>query len=420
MENSCDANALSEENQNNLKGNENGVKNAINSDKTNPNQNASVNSKMLDQLPVAQKSNGAKTNETTSKTESDDEIDQWTDIESEEDQDNMEEIDYMKQAAFVRQMLRKRQLTDDLQLPKTVSLLEGSNGEKVYLVGTAHFSKESCEDVRKVISAVQPDTVVVELCNSRTQILTFDEEQLKEISNENRMDRLKKCINQKGLISGLVLYIMLQMSAHITKELGMAPGGEFRQALNEANKVPGCSLYLGDRPIEITMQRMLASLSLWQKLKFGFLMLQELKPISAEDVERMKEQDMFEQLMSEMIVEFPHMAKVLVTERDLYLTGSLQKAAKKPVVLPDNSLRPPVVVGVVGIGHTGGIKSHFAADISKQQMDDILRLPPPSRVKKYTKIAFRAIFLLSTVYGAYRLSRWLGFDTRASSWVSFS
>ena len=44
-------------------------------------------------------------------------------------------------------------------------------------------------------------------------------------------------------------------------------------------RVPGCRLYLGDRSISITLHRMLASLSLWQKIRFGLLLMQELKPI---------------------------------------------------------------------------------------------------------------------------------------------
>jgi len=44
------------------------------------------------------------------------------------------------------------------------------SGAKVYLVGTAHFSKESCDDVSLVIQAVQPDIVMVELCK---QVNTF-------------------------------------------------------------------------------------------------------------------------------------------------------------------------------------------------------------------------------------------------------
>ena len=41
-------------------------------------------------------------------------------------------------------------LFDLNKLPETIHVLEGENGARVYLVGTAHFSKESQEDVRKV------------------------------------------------------------------------------------------------------------------------------------------------------------------------------------------------------------------------------------------------------------------------------
>ena len=47
-------------------------------------------------------------------------------------------------------------------------------------MGTAHFSKESCEDVRSVIQAVQPDIVVIELCKARTNLLQLDEETILE------------------------------------------------------------------------------------------------------------------------------------------------------------------------------------------------------------------------------------------------
>lgn len=42
----------------------------------------------------------------------------------------------------------------DNNLPETVSVLKHPNGAKVYLVGTAHFSRESQEDVSFVIAAV--------------------------------------------------------------------------------------------------------------------------------------------------------------------------------------------------------------------------------------------------------------------------
>lgn len=38
----------------------------------------------------------------------------------------------------------------DFDLPETVTVLETNHGSKVFVVGTAHFSKESQEDVAKV------------------------------------------------------------------------------------------------------------------------------------------------------------------------------------------------------------------------------------------------------------------------------
>ena len=47
------------------------------------------------------------------------------------------------------------------------------SGAKIYLIGTAHFSKESCEDVSRIIQATQPDIVMVELCKQEPEIFLF-------------------------------------------------------------------------------------------------------------------------------------------------------------------------------------------------------------------------------------------------------
>ena len=94
--------------------------------------------------------------------------------------------------------------------------------------------------------------------------------------------------------------LLLSMSAHLTKELGMAPGGEFRRAFREAHSVPGCLVHLGDRPINITLKRALGSLSLWQKLKLGFNILTSKDTITKEDVEKCKQKDLLESMLEEM------------------------------------------------------------------------------------------------------------------------
>lgn len=40
-------------------------------------------------------------------------------------------------------------------------------------------------------------------------------------------------IKENGVFHGLMYTLFLNLSANLTKELGMAPGGEFRRALAE-------------------------------------------------------------------------------------------------------------------------------------------------------------------------------------------
>merc|ERR1712004_310225 len=140
----------------------------------------------------------------------------------------------------------KRQKVADPDLPSTCTLLISPNtGTKVYLIGTAHFSKESCEDVATVIQAVQPDVVMVELCKSRTNILHLDEATILEEAKNLDMEKSLEILKSHGTVQGVMYLLLLSMSAHLTKELGMAPGGEFRRAFVEAMKVPGCKVHLG-------------------------------------------------------------------------------------------------------------------------------------------------------------------------------
>ncbi|KOB79402.1 TraB domain-containing protein, partial [Operophtera brumata] len=122
-----------------------------------------------------------------------------------------------------------------------------------------------------VIQEVQPHIVMVELCEQRTNILLLDEEViLREAKNIN-IKKIRATIKQNGMINGLMYILLLNMSAHFTRELGMAPGGEFRRA--------------------------------------------------------MAEKHMLDDMLEEMAEEFPTLKRVFVAERDMYLCHSLQVAA---------------------------------------------------------------------------------------------
>lgn len=121
----------------------------------------------------------------------------------------------------------------DNNLPETVTLLRGPYGSKVYIVGTAHFSEKSQNDVATVIQKVQPNIVMVELCTSRINILQLDDKTLLEEAKNINMEKITNSIKLNGVFNGLMYIMLLTMSAHLTKELGMAPGGEFRRAFTE-------------------------------------------------------------------------------------------------------------------------------------------------------------------------------------------
>lgn len=283
-------------------------------------------------------------------------------------------------------------------LPDTVSVLTSDTGAKVYLVGTAHFSERSQDDVSFVIRNVKPDVVMVELCPSRVHILRHDEKTLLEEAKDINMSKIRNIINTNGLVNGVFYILLLSMSAKITKELGMAPGGEFRRAVAEVHRLPGCLVHLGDRPISITLQRALHGLSFFQTLRLVWKLVTFDEEITPEEVEQCKRKDLLEELMQEMAGDFPAFGDVFVHERDLYLCHSLQIAA-----MPQESLqRPPRVVGVIGIGHAKGITENWGK-VEQSQIAKIITIPPVSlsnRIFKFT-IKYGALALVG--YGVFRL-----------------
>lgn len=290
----------------------------------------------------------------------------------------------------------------DKHLPDTVTLLTTPEGSKVYLVGTAHFSENSQNDVSLVMRNVKPNVVMLELCPSRVHILKYDEKALLEEAKDINLAKIQSIMKSNGAINGLFYILLLNMSAKITKKLGMAPGGEFRRAVNEASRIPNCLIQLGDRQINITLQRALRGLSLWQTIKLIPKLLIMDDDISVEEVEQCKQKDLLEEIMLEMAGEFPAFGRVFVAERDLYLCHSLQVAAL-PQQLPDG-IRPVTVVGVVGIGHAAGIIKHWGK-VDSASIASIVTIPPASFSHRAAKFVIKYGTLSLCAYGVFRFVR---------------
>ncbi|TRY85230.1 hypothetical protein DNTS_009268, partial [Danionella cerebrum] len=309
------------------------------------------------------------------------------------------------EAVEVLWQVRSQRRQKDPELPETVTRLTTPEGSIVYLVGTAHFSDSSKKDVATTIQAVQPDVVVVELCQYRVSMLKMDEKTLLKEAKDINLEKVQQAIKQNGMMSGLMQILLLKVSAHITEQLGMAPGGEFREAFKEAGKVPFCKFHLGDRPIPVTFKRAIAALSLWQKARLAWGLCFLSDPISKEDVEKCKQKDLLEQTMSEMIGEFPALHRTIVAERDIYLTHTLRQAARCVEAPPHAEKVPAVVVGVVGMGHVSGIERNWEKELN---ISEIMSVAPPSRLGIVMRTMLKVAMWGLLGYACYRASKGMG------------
>ncbi|BHF60539.1 hypothetical protein SprV_0100350400 [Sparganum proliferum] len=231
----------------------------------------------------------------------------------------------------------KRVRKTPFTLPETVTLIECENGTKVYLVGTAHFSSESIEDVKYVIDHTLPDIVLVELCRGRGHSMMMDEDEIRKQMKENSIFSFVKTL---GVSYGLLQYLLLQFTSCIMDQIGMAPGGEFRAAFKKAAQQPHCHLVLGDRPIHVTLSRTLDAFSLWQKIRLFCALLFSFESITKEEIEAMKKHDLLEELLKNMAGSFPELSRVILEERDLFLARSIWEVCgfpHTPVAPPLNS-----------------------------------------------------------------------------------
>ena len=112
-------------------------------------------------------------------------------------------------------------------LPSTVKKVQLGDRE-IYLVGTAHVSKQSVQDVRDTIEAVEPDTVCVELCEARFRNIT-DREQWKRTN-------IVKIIREKKAMLLLSSLIMTSFQRRIAAQLGGTPGAEMVEGIEQAKK----------------------------------------------------------------------------------------------------------------------------------------------------------------------------------------
>lgn len=264
---------------------------------------------------------------------------------------------------------------------KTVHHLEYDD-KQVILVGTAHVSRESAQQVRQVIQEENPDTVCVELCQSRYQSIR-QKERWQETD-------IIKIIREKKSFLLLSNLLLASFQKRIAKKLDIKPGQEMITAIETADEMDA-EIHLADRDIRTTLSRTWRAMGLWSKIKLLFqlmLSLGEVEEIKEEDIEKMKNEDVLETLLAEVGKALPVLKDILIDERDQYLAKKIRTAPGQKIV------------AVVGAGHVPGIKKYWNKDIDIRALE---QLPPKSHTAGVLKWlipgAIMAMFIAGFFYG---------------------
>ena len=254
------------------------------------------------------------------------------------------------------------------------------DGKKILLIGTAHISQSSVDEVNTVINQVKPDTVCIELCSSRYQAMLAKDQW-------KNMDIFKVIREGKSFLLFANL-IMTAFQKRLGSRLGVKPGSEMFEAANVAEKL-NSELVLADRDVKITLQRTWRGMRFWGKMKVLGQLLASLfirEEISKEEIEKLKESDALSEAMKMLAEQSPEMKRILIDERDQYMAEKIRQSMGK------------LVVAVVGAGHVKGLTAELE---NKHNLAELESVPPTGKAVAWLKWGIPALIIALIVYGFF-------------------
>jgi pheromone shutdown-related protein TraB len=265
-------------------------------------------------------------------------------------------------------------------------------GREYIILGTAHVSRESVDEVTRLIEEETPDRVCVEIDAAR-------EKSLSERNSWENLDIYRVLRERKGflLLGNLVLS---SFQRRIGADLGVNPGEEMLAAVNAARE-RGIDVSLVDRQIHTTLRRAWSRSSFWGKNKMLAALLGSIftrEKLSGDEIESLKKQGALENMMGELAEYLPAAKTVLIDERDQYIAGRVFEATGERLLV------------VVGAGHVSGIVSWLEklhAGEPGPDLEDLDTVPPPGPVRKIIPWLIPALVAGLIIWGFFR-SGWDG------------
>ena len=261
--------------------------------------------------------------------------------------------------------------------------------KEIILVGTAHVSKQSADLVRSIILEEKPDTVCLELCESRYK-------SIRDKESWSDMD-IMKVIKEKKAFLILSNLLLASFQKKIGKKLDVTPGAEMLEAITAAETI-GANIKTADRDIRTTLSRTWRSMGFFNKIKiFSQIILSsgQLDAIDEETIEKMKEKDALESILDEVGELAPAIRSIIIDERDQFLAHEIRNADGKKIV------------AVVGAGHVPGIKKQINSDID---MDALNTMPKKRKLTGVIKWVFPALIMGLFIGGFFIHGKEAGVD----------
>ncbi len=236
---------------------------------------------------------------------------------------------------------------------------------EIILVGTAHVSRESVEEVARVVREEAPDRVCVEIDAGRYKSMTEQEDW-------EKLDVAKVLKEGKGflLMANLVLS---SFQRRLGMGLGVKPGDEMKKAVETAVEL-GIPYSFCDREVQVTLKRAWAKCGFWSKSKLMAALASSAlstEKLDEAEIEALKDKNELDGMMAQLADYLPKVKETLIDERDRYLASKIWSSDGRRLV------------AVIGAGHMDGVKAHLArlaeagasADVSDLEM-----IPEPSRL----------------------------------------
>ena len=275
------------------------------------------------------------------------------------------------------------------------------NGRKIILVGTAHVSQASIDEVNSTIEKFHPSAVAIELDQGRFDSLT-------QKDAWQKMDIVKVLKKKQGFLL-MANVILASYQKRMGQKQKVAPGAEMMAAI-EKSKELGIPTTMVDRPIAVTLRRAWAKNSFWGKMKLLGAMLSSVfqkEEVDPAEIEKLKVQSEMDSMMSELSKYLPKVKEVLIDERDRYLASHILET------------EGDVVLAVLGAGHLPGVQKWIEEISAGQKSGDcteISEVPKKSVASKILPwlipLLIVALIAISFVYGGAEMGK-----KAVGSWV---